>query len=147
MLISPFEGWDDLWRWVLLTMLCFGPLVFIGIGTGCGFAVVLGAIGFMIDVGRLSIYVNEKANTKYQFLARFTVFAVGGISIGTFGYWLNQYQILVEEWLKTVLAWQPTHLSLSESTETTVTEVNASEKALLLPVDGKTMEDIADSSH
>jgi hypothetical protein len=83
---------DMFWRWLLLSVLCFVPLVYLGALTNLVFLMFLGAFGFLMDAGRFAAFLGEKVNSSESFLVVFFTFACSGFALGAAGMQVSKYQ-------------------------------------------------------
>ena len=75
---------DGFVNWVLLNVLAFVPLMFVGVVTDHNFLVLLGSFGILIDTWRVS----SGLNTVFQFV----LYAVVGLGVMVMGSWLKDSQ-------------------------------------------------------
>ena len=80
------------WRWLLLNLLCFLPLVFLGAVTLSIFLLFLGAFGFLMDAGRLAAYMEDHIRSDESFLIVFFTLACSGCIITAAGVLVNRCQ-------------------------------------------------------
>jgi len=102
-LIIGGDGNDTFWRWFLLNLVCFIPLVFIGAATGVVFIMFLGAVGFLVDSWRFAMFVGDLLSGAASAPIQFLVFSLTGLAVGAVGYVLNAYQERVEAWATEVV--------------------------------------------
>ena len=94
---------DELWRWVLLNLLVFLPLIFFGAATETVFLMFLGAFGFLIDTGRFAACVGEHIDGGASVPIQFLVFSLTGLGIGALGFQLSMHQHHVNKWALTLV--------------------------------------------
>ena len=80
------------WHWLVLNLLCFFPLIFLGAVTGLVFLLFLGAFGFLMDAWRLATFLEDHIHSDESFLVVFFTLACSGCAITAAGLFLNRYQ-------------------------------------------------------
>jgi len=87
----PFSQYtNDAWRWVLMNIVNFIPLIMIGVITEFILMVLLGAIGFFMDSWKIGSEIAELVGGDV--LVYFFTFSITGIGMGYFGWLLNRHQ-------------------------------------------------------
>jgi len=93
--IFRFRLGDEWWRWVLINMFVFIPLIMIGVICASAVVVLTGTAGLFMDVYKISDTFSKMNDYNNTIPIYFGVFAVSGITLGVVG-WLvnkNQYDI------------------------------------------------------
>ena len=85
-MFAAVELWrGEFVRWIIINVLSFIPLVYLGIVTDHNFVVFLGAFGFLIDAWRVSVEIGIV-------IVQFIWFAFGGLLVVGMGVWLKSKQ-------------------------------------------------------
>jgi len=82
--------------WIIINVVSFAPLIFVGIVSDQNFLIVLGAIGIFVDVGKIGASIGNGDSIPVYFL----LFGVSGIGLGYFGLILNKYQQVIQSVVK-----------------------------------------------
>mmetsp|Transcript_60584 Transcript_60584/g.71955 ORF Transcript_60584/g.71955 Transcript_60584/m.71955 type:complete len:603 (+) Transcript_60584:241-2049(+) len=91
----PFSSYtDDAWRWLLINIVNFIPLIVIGVITEFILLVVLGAIGLFMDAWKIGNLIVDRVGG--DFLVYFFVFSITGMGMGYFGWLLNWHQTRIQ---------------------------------------------------
>jgi len=91
---------ENIWKWMLINVCSFLPLILLGLVTDQSFIVFLGACGLFIDVLRLTSVLPDAYYT--QFLA----LAIAGLGIAALGMWLKKHQSAIRD---PCVAWFESH--------------------------------------
>jgi len=82
--------------WIIINVVSFAPLIFVGVVSDQNFLIVLGAIGIFVDVGKIGASIGNGDSIPVYFL----LFGVSGIGLGYFGLILNKYQQVIQSVVK-----------------------------------------------
>ena len=106
---SNSDNSDDLWRWVVLNLVGFFPVILDGLSTDTVFLTVLGALGLLVDAARLAVFVGNHVDGQGAIPLVFLVFAASGLLVGIIGVQLRAYksgvQLKAELLVKRVNGW------------------------------------------
>jgi len=79
-ILSNYGENSDWWRWVLINVVTFIPLIVVGVMLGQMFLIALGAIGLMMDVFRFSVQVGTWMGDSGAYaIVQFVVLAIFGV--------------------------------------------------------------------
>ena len=102
------ENYDSWFLWILLNLICFAPLLLFGIITGRIFLLILGAIGILIDIYRITDEITDAVADGFETPTRFIILAVCGSGLAFLGYYVNRQQETVQ---RKVQEWSDKFLS------------------------------------
>jgi len=95
--VEIFSGWEDEWRWIVINIICFLPLIGTGLVLGEVFLINLGALGLIFD----AIYISTKFPDDW-IIVRFLFLALFGALIIALGIFLQRtsesIRKTVDEW-------------------------------------------------
>jgi hypothetical protein len=104
LLLGELEyGYNTFWRWLLLNILAFVPLILLGASTDSVFLMFLGAFGFLMDSWRFATFVGYhtgEASVPLQFL----VFSFAGMMVGALGIQISKHQDHVKTWAASLVS-------------------------------------------
>lgn len=105
----PFgPGVDDWWRWVIVTIAAFLPLIALSVILGAILLMVLGAIGILFDIWHLVTLLTDSLSDSVRTPVSFLILALSGFGLAAFGTLLNRKQ---DEFTYAVQTWSNSHLS------------------------------------
>jgi len=115
-IFSNFNDGGDWWRWIVINIITFIPLIVVGISLGQMFLLALGAIGLMMDVFRfttqLGIWIGD---VDFFPLIQFVILAVFGVFIIVMGIFIQKSSGEIQ---KNVYKWAELNLGSSETVDT-----------------------------
>lgn len=106
--IFNFSGSNNnVGNWILINVVAFLPLIFIGTLLDQSIVVLLGAIGLYMDAFKIANDVIDASNIGGS-LAYFLVFAISSVFIGYLGWVLNKHQALLVNRFTRLLGFETT---------------------------------------
>jgi len=115
-IISNFNDGGDWWRWIVINVITFIPLIVVGISLGQMFLLALGAIGLMMDVFRFSLQLRIWMGDSVFFpIIQFVILAVFGVFILAMGIFVRKGTGKIQ---KNVYKWAELNLGSSEKVDT-----------------------------
>lgn len=91
LLEAPFQE-RDWWRWVIINIFVYLPLIFIGTISECYLVLFVGTSGLFIDAWKIADSFARVGRYKAMVPISFGVFSVSGISLGLCGWFLSKKQ-------------------------------------------------------
>jgi len=89
-IVNIFDN-DEIWKWIVLNLVSFLPLILLGLVTDQNFIIFHGASGFLLDAWRLASELSD--NTIFQSLA----LAFTGLGVTALGIWLKKRQSSIRD--------------------------------------------------
>jgi hypothetical protein len=90
--IIPFDRYDNPGSWIGITLVGFLPLMFLSVATGRLLLLVLGAIGLLVDVWRITDVIVQRVDDGMRVPIQFIILALSGLALGMLGYFLSKRQ-------------------------------------------------------
>jgi len=115
-IVSNFNDGGDWWRWIVINVITFIPLIVVGISLGQMFLLALGAIGLMMDVFRFSLQLRIWMGDSGFFpIIQFVILAVFGVFILAMGIFVRKGTGKIQ---KNVYKWAELNLGSSKKVDT-----------------------------
>ena len=112
----PFGSSEDdvWWRWVLITVVAFLPLIVLGVIVSRLLLIVLGAMGILIDVWRFVYFVTDPLEDGVRVALQAVILALVGLALALLGLFLSKRQPQFREMID---AWSEKHLGRWKMTD------------------------------
>lgn len=94
--IARGDNYDSVLAWVGITFFSFLPLLTISLVTSRSWLLVLGAIGILFDVWRLTGAITESVSQGAKLPIQFVVLAVCGVGLGFLGRFINKREDAIQ---------------------------------------------------